>query len=74
MYANKFRFLFAFLLLNAFAGIAEASSIIQTKNEISVSEQNALNAKKEVAIAPKAKDSFAACILVMDDNHRIIGT
>ena len=74
MYANKLRFLFAFLLVNAFVGFAEASSIIQ-ENEISSSEQNALKeSKNEVAIVPKANDSFAACILVMDDNHRIIGT
>lgn len=75
MNANKLRFLFVFLLVNAFAGLAEASSgIIQTKNEISSSQQNhALKTKNEVAIAPKANDSFAACILVMDDNHRIIG-
>ena len=75
MKSNKLRFLFVFLLVNAFAGLAEASNgIIQTKNEISSSHQNELKAQNEVAIDPKANDSFAACILVMDDNHRIIGT
>jgi len=73
MIAMKSNFLLAFLLVNAFVGLTQASIVPPVKVDHSSSEDDVLRTKEEnVAVVPKMKDSFAACILLMDDNHRTI--